>query len=537
MSFGTKYREAVNMKPEEIKAIMYDYIDKFAQSKSNKFNINTEDFTTWKDRIKEVISNRIRFFETNKPYLFFKNVSVFEDREVKESIKYLHKRFILVVADKAANNFVIICKKFYVITLINELGIDIDTFTCLGNSTYKIVDRNENDIIKEHINIIKNQFNIICPEKEQVVPKIFWNAKLHKSPYKARFIAGARLCTTKRLSVKINKALQVVKNSFFRYCKAIYRHTGINFDWSISSSLEFLKRLNALEIWSMQVFDFTTLYTSLDLKEVENALFGLIDLLFSSHNKYICIGFQKSFFSKKKYRGYYSFDNQSLKHALKFIINNTFIAFGGYILNQVKGIPMGGNCSSPMADLTLSYKEFVFMSGLMKEKKIRLARLLSNNCRYIDDISIINYNNFSTLVPVIYPSDLKVERSGDDNKEVQYLDIKVNINTNELKTTVYNKVDDFTFPVVTFTYPSSNIPIHVGYNVFYSQVLRYSRICSTKESFISKTKHTFQILKTRGYEERILVKYFKKVFDRDQFILYKYGYSYNQQAVDEIIEQ
>ena len=116
---------------------------------------------------------------------------------------------------------------------------------------------------------------------------------------------------------------------------------------------------------------------------------------------------------------------------------------------------------------------------------------------------------------MIYPSDLKVERSGDDNKEVQYLDIKININTNELKTTVCNKVDDFTFP------------IHVGY-VFYSQVLRYSRICSIKESFISKTKRTFQILKARGYEERILVNYFKKVFDRDQFILYKYGYSYNQ---------
>ena len=78
----------------------------------------------------------------------------------------------------------------------------------------------------------------------------------------------------------------------------------------------------------MQVYDFTTLYTNLNLEEVENFLSSLIDLIFSSKNKYICIGYDKSFISAKKYNGYYTFDRGTLKDAVKFIINNTFIKFG-----------------------------------------------------------------------------------------------------------------------------------------------------------------------------------------------------------------
>ncbi len=534
MYYGTKYREPIHKNPEDIKTTLFEYIDQFAESKSRKFKIEIEKFNAWKNRVKGVISNRIIFYEHNKPHLFSKISSIFDNKEVIEYLKYLHTNYILVVADKAANNFVIICKKFYVLTLIKELGINTDTFTCSGNGTYEIVNLSEEMIIREHNNVIKDKFNIVSPKNEQTIPKIFWNAKLHKTPYKARFIAGARRCTTKRLSIKINKALQVIQDSFTKYCKIIYRHTGINYNWSISSSLDFIKKLNAVEIWSMQVYDFTTLYTNLELKEVENSLFGLIDLLFSSHNKFICIGYQKSFFSKKKYKGYFCLDAPTLKEAITFIINNTFISFGHFILKQVKGIPMGGNCSSPMADLTLSFKEFNFMQKLLRDKKWGLAKLLSNNSRYIDDVNIINYKKFSTLVSTIYPNCLQVERNGNNDKKANYLDITVEIKEDGISTTIFNKTDDFDFEVVMFTFPSSNIPSHIGYNIFTNQLLRYSKICSFKESFMYKTQSLFTILKSRGYEERRLLKSCKKIFEKDNFILYKYGFNHINQVINEL---
>ena len=115
---------------------------------------------------------------------------------------------------------------------------------------------------------------------------------------------------------------------------------------------------------------------------------------------------QKSFFSKKVYNNYYCFDAGLLKKAIKFLLQNTFVSFGGIILRQSKGIPMGGNSSSQLADLSLAKSEFNYMKSLLTSKKMNLAKLLSNNGRYVDDLSVFNYLNFANLISDIYPSDL-----------------------------------------------------------------------------------------------------------------------------------
>ena len=531
MSLGTKYREPTYLKPENIKTSLFEYIDKFVKFKSQSLGIDAKEFDNWANRVKEIISNRIQFYISHNPQVFIGKESIFKNKEVKDCVYDIHKKFILVVADKTSNNYVIICKKFYLLTLIEELGIDKETFICSGNTTYRNADITPKEIIDKHTKEMKNIFKITIGEKDQIIPKMFWNAKLHKVPFKARFIAGARRSTTKKLAIRINNGLKVLKQSFVKYCEAIRRHTGINYHWSISSSEEFVEKLKDIDIWSMEVFDFTTLYTKLDLQEVINSLYGIINLLFSPTNKYICIGYKKSFFSKKKYRGYHCFDNVTFKEAICFIVSNTFVSFGGIVLQQIKGIPMGGSCSSLIADLSLNFKEFSFMKNLVKERKLGLARLLSSSSRYVDDINIINYNKFRYLVPQIYPVGLEVERNGVNNKVVCYLDIKVIITEKGIRTEVYNKVDDFDFPVVTFTFASGNMPLHIGYNIFFGQILRYSRICSHKEDFMNKTSSLYKTLVNHGYDERKLVRFFRKIFSKDPFILFKYGYNNISEAL------
>ena len=46
------------------------------------------------------------------------------------------------------------------------------------------------------------------------------------------------------------------------------------------------------------------------------------------------------------------------------------------------------------------------------------------------------------------------------------LDYSMN-NSGHVTTKLYNKLDDFNFPVVMYTFPNSNISSSVGYNVFY----------------------------------------------------------------------
>ena len=90
---------------------------------------------------------------------------------------------------------------------------------------------------------------------------------------------------------------------------------------------------------------------------------------------------------------------------------------------------MGGNCSPLLADLFLHNWEFTFMKQLVKDKRFRLASLLPNTSRYIDDICVVNYKHFDSLIPKIYPTDLLADRNGGNDKEVVYLDVKILINS------------------------------------------------------------------------------------------------------------
>ena len=123
----------------------------------------------------------------------------------------LHDSYVIVPADKADNNFVVVCKKFYVEVSLRELGIDTVTFTSIGNSTYAPCQKSLQDIISEQQEVLVNNFSIKCKEVNLCTPRLFWIPKLHKNLYKYRFITGARQCSTKQLSIIVNSSLQVIR--------------------------------------------------------------------------------------------------------------------------------------------------------------------------------------------------------------------------------------------------------------------------------------------------------------------------------------
>jgi hypothetical protein len=58
--------------------------------------------------------------------------SVFKKPEVVNESCRMHDNFVLVPADKASNNFVFVCEKFYYECLLNELGFT----SASGNTTF-----------------------------------------------------------------------------------------------------------------------------------------------------------------------------------------------------------------------------------------------------------------------------------------------------------------------------------------------------------------------------------------------------------------
>ena len=120
---------------------------------------------------------------------------VLDQPDVKDTMETLHAHFVLVPADKAANNVILVCKKYYIEILVKELGT-----STLGNtkSTYTPCTESFHDTLKTHVNFV-NSVGLQMSEEDKNSPYLYWTSELHKTPFKHRFIAGSSKCTTKDL--------------------------------------------------------------------------------------------------------------------------------------------------------------------------------------------------------------------------------------------------------------------------------------------------------------------------------------------------
>ena len=75
---------------------------------------------------------------------------------------------------------------------------------------------------------------------------------------------------------------------------------------------------------------------------------------------------------------------------------------------------------------------------------------------------------------------------------------------------MYNKTDYIDFEVISFPFPKSNIHSHIKYSAFFSQLLRYARICSNYIDFKNGCKILRQKLILRGFSTNKLTWQFKK---------------------------
>ena len=49
-------------------------------------------------------------------------------RNILKEAEQIHKHFVITPVDKAGSKYAFVCKKFYVIVLLNELGFDYNHF-------------------------------------------------------------------------------------------------------------------------------------------------------------------------------------------------------------------------------------------------------------------------------------------------------------------------------------------------------------------------------------------------------------------------
>ena len=119
------------------------------------------------------------------------------------------------------------------------------------------------------------------------LPTMYWIPKLHKNPYKARFIASSSSCTTTELSKLLTSCLTKIKQHVQFYCNKTYETSGKNLFWSIKNSTEVLDRLqiNRFSASTISTYDFSTLYTTLPHGKIKDKLSKLIIKTFDREDK------------------------------------------------------------------------------------------------------------------------------------------------------------------------------------------------------------------------------------------------------------
>ena len=77
------------------------------------------------------------------------------------------------------------------------------------------------------------KFGLCVGDDHSKLPTLSWLHKLHKRPYKSRFIANSSACTTTELSILLTSFLALIKNHVIKYCTTVYERNGKNLFWSI----------------------------------------------------------------------------------------------------------------------------------------------------------------------------------------------------------------------------------------------------------------------------------------------------------------
>ena len=99
-----------------------------------------------------------------------------------------------------------------------------------------------------------------------------------------------------------------------------------------------------------------------------------------------------------------------------------------------------------------------------------------------------------------------------------------------LKTKLYDKRDDFNFPIVNFPFICSNILAAPAYGVYISQLIRYSRACGSYQDFLDRRLLLTRKPLSQGFPLVKLKSSLRKFYGRH--LVDRYGISVSQMTID-----
>ena len=349
LSKGPKYREPRSFTWKQNSKLILDSVEEYARRWAKKEDVEVDTLSEWVKSVMSLVNRRVSVLGRT---MSRRHESVFDDQDVAAELAEIHEKFVVVPADKASNNIVFVCKTHYINCLMEELGMS----TMTGNPTYNLTAMSKEEVLQNHHSVMLT-FGISLPEEDIDLPKLYWIPKLHKNPYKQRYIAGSAKCSTKPISQILTRILTAVKEGLQKYCDTVYARSGVNQMWILKNSKELLENLKAQSLHSVnsiKSFDFSTIPHD----KLKSKLKAIINQCFFHKNgnrrfQYVVIGYKDTYFVRDQSDAPQKYSDADVIKMLEYLIDNIFVEFGGRIFQQTIGIPMGTNCVPLLADLFL----------------------------------------------------------------------------------------------------------------------------------------------------------------------------------------
>ena len=174
----------------------------------------------------------------------------------------------------------------------------------------------------------------------------------------------------------------------------------------------------------------------------------------------------------------------------------------------------GHKLCPPLADIFLYSYEAEFIQSLLSAGKKRLASQFNFTYKYIDDVLSTNDADFENYLGQMYSPELEIKYTTESNTSAS-LDMLLPISRDgQLRTSFYDKRDDFDYHITNFPFLSSNTPSSPAFGVFISQLSRYARACSSYVCFIRKAVRLSNKFLRQGYVSERLKSSLRKFFGR-----------------------
>ena len=146
------------------------------------------------------------------------------------------------------------------------------------------------------------------------------------------------------------------------------------------------------------------------------------------------------------------------------------------------------------------------MERIINSRAFNVSRNVNSGISVQRDIFSSKYQSF---VPA------EIKDTTESNTSASFSDLLLSIESDgQLRTSLFDKRDDFIFHITNNPFLSSNIPSLPAYGVFISQVIRYARACSSYGCFLLRAARLSSKLLRQGYVMERLKSSLRKFYGR-----------------------